>query len=221
MNFGRIKVCELVFTLLREHWSNNEAHILRIEPLKHCFLIDLTEIRYSKLFILIHQVHVRHIDVLLWPIIRRGIILIGYSLSIDLLWLVTHGFRLVFFDSNGFPRLSIAKDLNLFLVPSAFPTTDQVRVECLNFIMGQSAWDEEFLMSNHHMLYVLLELTHHRVHEELSLQELLFLYGTVEKSLELQIPEEIALILPSKEVIIKVLSKVFSYLFESVWMLVE
>ena len=69
-------------------------------------------------------------------------------------------------------------------------------------------------MKHKHLRYIASELSEYRIDQELRLQELFLVYGTVEESLELQVPEEVALELPGKEVIFEVLREVGYYLLE-------
>jgi hypothetical protein len=60
----------------------------------------------------------------------------------------------------------------------------------------------------------LCKFSHYGVHKQLCLQELLLVYGTIEQTLKLEIPEEVPLILPSKEVILKIFREITQYLLE-------
>lgn len=66
-------------------------------------------------------------------------------------------------------------------------------------------------MEHHYFLNLLLVLHHETVHQELSLQKLLLLNRAVEESLELQVPEEVALILFLEKVCVEILSEIFQY----------
>lgn len=71
-------------------------------------------------------------------------------------------------------------------------------------------------MEHHHMLNILSVLYQQRVNKELSLKELLFVDRAVEKTLKLQIPEEVSFEFSGKEMELKVSSKVVKYGFEGV-----
>jgi hypothetical protein len=87
---------------------------------------------------------------------------------------------------------------------------DQVRVEWLDVLVGQTARYVEFVMEHQHVLEALVftVLNEQRVGKQLSLQELLLVNRAIEEALELYIPEEVALEFTRKEVEFKVFGKV-------------